>query len=111
MSLRYRTFDLPLVSWYNGSDGHGFLTGSHLWVTGLDTEKGTARVRALLCPKGILVICSRRCVMLLDPNFWKFAGWCLLAVFGLIVLPLALCMGAASQGIEMLVRWVKDAWG
>ncbi len=47
--------------------------------------------------------------MLLDPNFWKFVGWCFLAVFGLCVIPLALCMGAVSQGVKMFVRWVRDA--
>ena len=48
--------------------------------------------------------------MLLDLDFWKFAGWCLLAVFGLIVIPLALGWTFLSQGLKMLIRFVKDAW-
>lgn len=49
-------------------------------------------------------------MMLLDWEFWRFALGCLLAMFVLCVLPLAVCLGAVGQGVKMLLPWVRDAY-
>ena len=48
--------------------------------------------------------------MLLDWRFWRFALICVLAVFVVVGLPAFLGWVWLSQGLKMLLPWVRDTY-